>query len=266
MSWSLKLEKRLQPLAIPHVLLALVAGQTFFYLAELIHLVDRSRLVLAWALVAQGEWWRLFSFTLVPPDAHWAFIAFALYMVYFLGSALEDAWGVLHFNLFLLSGWLLTLGAASLAPTMLANNTFIGGSIFLAFAYLNPNYVFYVFLVIPVKVKWLALLTWVFYGIAFFAGGPGARWLVLASVGNFLLFFTPRIVADLRTGKRQADGRALRRSEKVEAAAAGPRHRCVVCGRDSNTHPEEDFRYRADERCYCAEHLRAVLAEEAARK
>lgn len=265
MSWFHKLERRLEPLAIPHVLLAIVAGQTFFYLAELIKLVERSRLVLAGALAAQGEWWRIFSFVLVPPDAHWALIAFALYMVYFLGNSLEEEMGVLRLNLFLLCGWALTVGVAMIAPTMVVNNAFIGGSVFLAFAYLNPTYVFYVFLIIPVQVRWLALITWIFYAISFFLGGLGGKLLVLASTGNFMLFFGARMLRDLRTGRQHAESRRRREVARKEADAAGPQHRCVACGKDSDAFPEEDFRYRADGNCYCAEHLRAVLAQEAQR-
>jgi hypothetical protein len=262
MSWLHKLERRLEPLAVHHVVLALVAGQTFFYLAEMFQLVGRDRLVLAWGMVAQGEWWRLFSFVLVPPNAHWVFIAFALYILYFLGSALEEAWGTLRLNLFLLSGWVLTVAAAWIVPTMIVSNLFIGGSLFLAFAYLNPNYTFHLFLILPVKVKWLAIVMWAFYAITLVGGDMGARVLVLAATGNFFLFFGSRMIDDLRGIKRQA---ARRRSEKVEAAAAGPRHQCCVCAKNSDTHPDEDFRYRADGKCYCEEHLRAAIAEEAKR-
>jgi hypothetical protein len=262
MSWLNKLERRLEPLAVHHVVLALVAGQTFFYLAEMFQLVERSRLVLAWGLVAQGEWWRLFSFVLVPPNAHWAFIAFALYVLYFLGSALEEAWGTLRLNLFLLSGWLLTVAAAWLAPTMVVNNMFVGGSVFLAFAYLNPNYVFHLFLVLPVKVKWLALVMWGFYALAFFTGGAGGRLLVLAATGNFFLFFGARMIDDLRGMRRRAGQASRRRAERVETAAAGPRHRCCVCEKTSDSHPDEDFRYRADGKCYCEQHLREAREAE----
>lgn len=262
MSWLNKLERRLEPLAVHHVVLALVAGQTFFYLAEMLQMVDRSRLVLAWGLVAQGEWWRVLSFTLVPPNAHWVFIAFALYILYFLGSALEEAWGTLRLNLFLLSGWLLTVAAAWLQPTMVVNNMFIGGSVFLAFAYLNPNYVFHLFLILPVKVKWLALVTWGFYALIFVTGGAGARLLVLAATGNFFLFFGARMIDDLKGARRRAGQASLRRAERAEAAAAGPRHRCHVCEKNSDTHPDEDFRYRADGKCYCEQHLREVRAAE----
>lgn len=272
MSFFRKLERTLQPLAVPHVLLALVAGQAFFYLASMIGLVDPARLILAWVLVEQGEWWRLASFPLVPPATNWVFIAFALYILYFLGNALEQEWGTLRLNLFLLTGWALTVGVSVLVPTTMVSNAFIGGSIFLAFAYLNPNYVFYIFFILPVKVKWMALLMWAYFGYVLVAGGMAARLLVLASVGNFLLFFGARIVRDIRTGKRHMDGQLRRRAERREIEAAGPRHRCVVCGKNSDTHPQEDFRYCSKcegDQCYCEEHLRnhvhVVASEPAAR-
>jgi hypothetical protein len=259
MSLLRKLERRLQPLAVPHVILAIVAGQTFFYLTALLGLVDPGRLVLDWKLVTQGEWWRLTSFALVPPASSPIFIAFALYMLYLLGNALEEEWGTLRLNLFLLSGWALTIVASVFVPETIVTNAFIGSSIFLAFAYLNPNYVFYIFFILPVKVKWLALITWLYFGYILITGSMAARLLALASAGNFLLFFGARIISDLRSGKRHMDGQLKRRAAAREAEAAGPRHRCVVCAKNSDTHPQEDFRYCskcAGDQCYCAEHLR----------
>jgi len=255
MSLLPKLERRLQPLALPHVLLALVAGQTFFYIAAMLEVVNLDRLVLNWGLVHLGEWWRLASFALMPPASHWALVAFALYMVYFLGDALEKEWGTLRLNLFLLTGWVLTVGASWIAPEAVMGNGFISGSVFLAFAYLNPNFTFYVFFILPLRVKWLALITWIFYGYTLITGGMVDRLAVLASTGNFLIFFGARIVSDLRTGKRHMEGQRRRAVERREEEAAGPRHCCVTCTKNSDTHPDEDFRYAADDRCYCAEHL-----------
>ncbi|TAG31149.1 MAG: hypothetical protein EAZ36_03230 [Verrucomicrobia bacterium] len=259
MSFFRKFERHLQALALPHAILALVVGQTFFYLSDLLGLIDVSRLVLQWSLVAEGEWWRLASFIWVPPDASPIFIAFALYVLYLLGTALEQEWGELRLNLFLITGWVLTIAAAWLVPQSVVTNAFIGGSIFLAFAYLNPNYVFYIFFILPVKVKWLALLTWLFFAYVIIFGGPAARILALASAGNFLIFFWARIWEDVRTGKRQMSGQLQRRAALREAAAAGARHRCVVCGKNSDSHPNEDFRYCSKcvgDQCYCEEHLR----------
>src|ERR1039458_1082074 len=88
----------------------------------------------------------------------------------FLGSRpgfAEDYWGVFRFNFFLFIGWALTVGAAFLTPAEPATNLFVAGSVFLAFAYLNPDFELVLFFILPVKVKWLALLTWVVYGFEF---------------------------------------------------------------------------------------------------
>src|SRR5690606_287470 len=132
---------------------------------------------------------RVFTFIFVAPNAHWIFIAFLLYFLYFAGSALEAHWGTVRYNLFLWSGFLLTVALACFAPYNVASNVFIGGSIFLAFAHLNPEFTMYVFLVLPVKLKWLALVAWVFYGYTFITGGMATKLGVIAAVGNFLIFF-----------------------------------------------------------------------------
>jgi hypothetical protein len=147
------------------------------------------------------------------------------------------------------------VGACWIAPEAVMGNGFISGSVFLAFAYLNPNFTFYVFFILPVRVKWLALITWGFYGYTLITGGTVNRLAVLASTGNFLIFFGARIVSDLRSGKRHLEGQRRRVVERREAEAAGPRHRCVTCGKNSDTHPDEDFRYTADGQCFCSGHL-----------
>ena len=87
------LERLLGPYAITNITLYLVIGQTFVYLTAMLGMLDVRYLLFVPALVAQGEWWRLVSFVFVPPNAHWLFIAFALYLLYLFGSGLEQAWG-----------------------------------------------------------------------------------------------------------------------------------------------------------------------------
>ena len=141
MPWIKRLERYLEPFAIPHLTLYLVAGQTFVYLSFLLGLLDPAKLMFVAALVVQGEVWRLLTFLFFPPAAHWVLIAFALYFLYFTGSALEQYWGMVRYNLFIFCGYVLTVGLAFVNPEMLATNIFIGGAIFLAFAYLNPDHV-----------------------------------------------------------------------------------------------------------------------------
>jgi hypothetical protein len=83
------------------------------------------------------------------------------------------------------------------------------------------------------------------------------RLSILAAVGNFLLFFGRDLWLDLRTGRRRMQEQARRLRE--ESGETEPRHRCHVCGKNSNDHPELDFRYCsqcAGDQCYCPEHIR----------
>jgi membrane associated rhomboid family serine protease len=258
--WSQTLNRWAQPLAVPHVLLTLVIGQTFFYLTDLLQLFDSSRLLFAWTPVLYGEWWRLFTFPFSPPDVHWIFFAFAVYCLYSFGQALEAEWGTLRFNFFLLVGWIFTVAAGWFAPSSPMSNGFIAGSIFLAFAVLNPNHVFYIYFILPIRAKFLAVITLALYTFSFATGSVSTRLAIAAALGNWLVFLGPHLWQEFRSGRRRLAHRTKHAAAERELSAAGPRHVCVICGKDSDRHPHEDFRYRADDRCYCSEHVRHPLA------
>lgn len=268
MSWSRKLERHLQFLAIPHLLPAILLGQVFFYVVGLFRLFDVSVLQYSWMDVAAGEWWRIFTFPFCPAGCYWVLYAFGVASTYFLGEVLVQEWGALRFNLFLITGWLLTVAAGILMPPAVLSNVFIAGSILLAFAYYHPNYIFNIYFVIPVPVKYLALASLVGYTLAIASGRWSAQLSAGAALGNYVIFMGPSIWRDVKTGRRRQAWRARAREGKREAEASGPRHRCVVCGKTSESHPQEDFRYCskcAGEQCYCSEHLRAHVHIEAPR-
>lgn len=257
--WLHFLDRISRPLAVPHVFSTIVAGQVFFYLVSLLGLFDESRLWFAWGPVLDGEWWRVATFLIAPPAIHWVWFAFAVACLYSLGTALEHEWGTGRFNLFLLLGAVFTIAAAYLTPNRVVGSGFIAGTIFLAFAYLNPNYVFHLYLILPVKAKWLAVLTLLLYTYAFATGGLATKVSVVAALGNCLVFLGPQLLDDIRGGRRRALRLAQQKAVRRAESEAGPRHVCVVCGKNSDTHPDEDFRYRVDDRCYCSEHVRAPL-------
>lgn len=255
MSWFNKLERKLEPFAIPNITLFIIIGQAGLYLAELLGVVDIRRFIFLPALAISGEPWRFLTFIWVPPAMHWAFIAFGLYFLYFAGTALESYWGVFRYNLFLLSGYLLTIGLSFVTPLWPASNVFIGGAIFLAFAYLNPDFQMYVLFVIPVRIKWLALLAWVGYAYSFVTGGLPAKLSVLAATGNFLIFFARDLFLSAR-GSGPLRGGNFR--AKATRDSGEPRHRCHVCGKTDVTDPTLDFRYCskcAGDQCYCPDHI-----------
>jgi membrane associated rhomboid family serine protease len=256
MSWLHTLERRLPFLAAPHVLLAFIIGQVFFYLAAMLQMVDLGRFSLIGAAILGGEWWRAFSYPFLPGGQHVVFFALAVYCLYMFGSAVEREWGTLRLNLFLLSGWLLTLAVAFVLPRAELSNVFLTGTLFLVFARQNPFATVYVLFVLPVQVRFIAYVVWGLYALQFAFGDMPARLLILAATGNFFLFCGRELWQEIRTNRRHARHLASRREERREADAAGPRHRCAACAKTSDSHPDEDFRYRADGTCYCSEHLR----------
>ena len=251
-----RLERFFGRLAIPNISLYLVFGQVLFWSVAFLGFFNLERIALLPAAVRAGEAWRLVTFLFLPPNSQPVFIAFAWYMFWLMGSALEDYWGVFRFNLFLFIGWALTVAVALFFPGSYATNLFLAGSVFLAFAFLNPDFEMLLFFILPVKIKWLALIQWVFYGYALLFGTWPVRFAVLASIGNFLLFFTGDIIQRIKTGRRQMEHRSRQAAAREEESA--PRHRCAVCGKTELTHPQLDFRYCskcAGNECYCSEHL-----------
>ena len=109
------------------------------------------------------------------------------------------------------------------------------------------------FFILPVKIKWLAALTWVGYLLTLIAGSWAARLAVLASVVNFLLFFGRDIRIALRFGHR-----TMAKSAKQFRDSQKAIHCCRVCGATEKTHPNLEFRYCSkcsQKACYCMEHL-----------
>ena len=262
-----RLENTLGRFAVPQVTVAIIAVQVLAYglivskpnpQAEAAVL---ERLLLYPEKVLEGEVWRLATFVAVPPVVGksmlgpiWAFIAW--YVLYLMGTSLEQFWGTLRYNLFLLVWYVATAGVAFLTPSLPTSNVFLEASVLLAFAALFPEFTFLLFVILPVKVKWLALFTCAILALTFAGGDWAVRLAVVASVLNVLLFFWRDILDRIQTSRRRMSRQVAHVTATKEPAF---RHRCSVCGITEKTHPNEDFRYCS--KCgghlaYCSQHLR----------
>lgn len=256
MGWLNSFERKLRWLAIPDLTLYLVIGQGIVYLLSLTRPEEVIyNVMLIPALVLQGQVWRLLTFVFLPPSSHPVFIVFALYLFYLMGTALENYWGAARYTLFLLIGYFATVAVSFLSPQYPSSNVFLGTSVFLAFATLNPDFELALFFILPVKIKWLALLTWVFYGYQVLFGDWLTRWLVGASVVNYLVFFGRDILLAMRTRRWR-----MERKAQEFARQNKPLHTCTTCGVTDKEHPEIAFRYCtkcAGTPCYCEAHLKS---------
>jgi len=248
-------ERKLERFAIHDLTLYLVGGQGLALLLGLTMPGFVNNMLLIPEAVMNGQWWRLISFVLTPPSGNPIFAAFALYLLFFMGRSLENQWGTLRYNLYVLIGFLMTIAVSFVFPYGVASNTYITGSIFLAFAYLFPNFEIMLFFVLPVKIKWLAVVTWILYAISFATGDWLTRLLILAAVTNFFVFFGKDIFYSVRHGHRK-----VKQQASVIASREQARHTCTVCGITDKSHREMDFRYCT--KCdppvaYCMDHLNA---------
>jgi hypothetical protein len=249
-----RLERKFRRYAVPNVTMIIIMGQVLSYILSMSKPQLASQMTLLPRLVLDGEVWRLGTFCFVPPASNPFFFFIAMMIFHMMGSALEQTWGTARYNLFLICGYVATVAVAFVYPDLEATNMFIGTSVFLAFAWLYPDYVFHIMFILPVKVRWLAVLTWIGLIYALIVGEMQTRLFVLAGVANFLLFFGEEIILRVRS-----KGRRVQQKAQVAADSKKPKHQCVVCGADDKSDPTLEFRYCSKcegAPCYCENHIR----------
>ena len=146
-----------------------------------------------------GHFWRILTFLIFYPAStgfgsiFWAIFGIMVY--YSIGRTLEYLWGNFRYNFFFFSGVILYNVAGILiylltGVSLQLNPTYMGFSIFLAYALTLPDTVFYLYFFIPIKAKYLALLETLLY-LYFLAvsRSPGEKLSIVLSFANVMLFF-----------------------------------------------------------------------------
>ena len=198
MNWLDKVERKMRWFAVPNLMMLLSGLMLAVFLLE-IALPEEAvsqYLWLDWYAVRSGQIWRVLSFLILPPAASPFFLLFSLYFFCLMGNGLESQWGTSKFTLFYTVGALGTIIGSLF--TGFATNQYLNLSLFLAFAAIYPNYTVMVFFILPVKVKYLALLDVLLYLYLFFQIGWPERVALLLSLANVLLFFSPDIFRHIR--------------------------------------------------------------------
>ena len=240
-------------------------------------------LALDFGQVLKGQVWRLITFMMQPPvedlsGANLLLCMVALAFYYWVFNALEKALGSFRLNLYYFSGVLLNVIISliyfiviyCITGQMLPTNTsllYVNDSLFLAFAVLFPNVTVYLMMMIPVKMKWAAVVLGGFmlydFGrleyILFMVSPLIAVFYFLAFCVSFLNF----IIFVVAIKKSKSTGKAHKKVKKafdrqVVMSKAGARHKCCICGRTELD--DENLEFRFCSRCsgnkeYCNVHL-----------
>lgn len=298
--WLNKMERKFGRFAIPDLTRYLVGLYTLGAILGMAYEVGLLKvdvyytwLCLDLNAVLHGQIWRLFTF-LIEPYGFSTGASFLINVIFFLvqvnlfflfGRSLEQAWGTFRYNLYILSGYLLNILAAILlfaSPLHIevyySGFQYIYWAMFFAFALISPDTELLFYFVLPIKVKWLALLDAAFMlyqifshirsGIYYMSVGISQYYqaglahismavAIIVAMANFLLFFFMTRNYGRFSSKNVKRRRDFQR-RSAQASWQGVRHQCAICGRTSDDSPDLEFRYCS--KCegnyeYCSEHL-----------
>lgn len=258
MDWIDRLEAKYGRHAIDGLVRVVVALNAAVFVLYLVYPDVLKLLYLDRALVMRGEIWRLVTYIFIPSLGNWwlmpdyLWLVFWLMFMWMLGEGLEHAWGSFKLNVFYLAGMIGTTVAAFFFGTSY-NNVMLNLSLLFAFATIYPDYQILIFLVIPVRIKWVAWFSFAGVMMTFLGGSFAARMAILVSLANYLLFFGPTIVALVR--QRSAITTRRQRFEKDLMPETESLHRCEMCGKTELSDENLDFRVAGDGNEYCVEHL-----------
>ena len=268
-NWLDKMERRFGRYAIRNLTMYLLAGYAIGYLLSFTMPQLLTYFTLEPALILKGQVWRLLSWVIIPPNDNIIFVIFMMLLYYSLGNTLESYWGAFRYNVYIFSGILFTVIGAFIVNGLIGGLTgfgslystyYINMSIFLACASIMPDYQLLLYGIIPIKMKWLAVLDVVLLAVDAVQGGLIIRIVILASLLNFNIFFFCNRNLRGHSPKQAARRKKFQKqiSRPQNQYAGGAKHRCAVCGRTELDNPTLEFRYCS--KCngnyeYCQDHL-----------
>ena len=287
-----KLERKFGKYAINNLTLYLMIAYAIGYVLNVLNPDVYALLELNPALVMKGQVWRLFTWVCTNPQDLGIFLIFMFFFYYWIGTTLERYWGTFKYNLYMFSGYFfMTIGAmltyvitnAMGSPINMSVSTYyINLASFLAFATLFPNVQVMLYMIIPLRIKWLAIVDVIFigiellqyasiltkysteefaliyalYGIDYKSMAWAGIFSIVMALLNFFIFFLAT-----RNYNRINPAEIKRKKEfkkQVRANSGITKHKCAICGRTDEDSPNLSFRFCS--KCegnyeYCEDHL-----------
>ena len=277
MNFLNKMERKIGKYAIPNLMIYLIAAYCIGFVIYTVNPNFMLMLTLSPYHILHGQVWRLITWILMPTDTRVFSLLIMALLYYQLGSALERSWGTFRFNVYIFGGMLFTVIGAfilygiyaaagtgsletiSLISSLTFTTNYINLTIFLAFAVMYPEMQILLFFIIPVKMKWMAVVYAVLIAINLILTSWGGRIAIIMSILNFLIFFLST------RNYRRVSPKEIHRKQEFKAQMREPRrgsmvtkHKCAVCGRTELDDPNLEFRFCS--KCdgnyeYCQDHL-----------
>lgn len=270
------MEKKYGRYAIKNLIIYLLAAYALGYVLLLTAPTVYGYLELNPELVMKGQVWRLITWVCTVPESFSFFILFMFMFQYFIGSSLERYWGSFRYNCYIFSGiFFMTISTMIVywitGISMSPSTYYINMASFLAFAVCFPDVQVYFMMIIPLKIKWLAIIDVIYMAYEFIAVGQysvygaagqklvwATRVSIIVSVLNFILFYFGTRNMKRFAPKEMHRKYTYKKSVKAASPAGGTKHKCAICGRTEKDGDNLVFRYCS--KCngnyeFCQEHL-----------
>lgn len=276
MNWIDKLERKFGRFGVENLTMYVIICYVVGYFLAYFNPSLLSLLSLEPALILRGQIWRIITWVIYPPSMSnvlWFVIAI-VFFYYPIGTSLERTWGSFRYTLYIFSGILFSVIGAFILYFItgaygigsLFNTYYISLSVFLAYALSYPDMQILLWFVIPIKMKWMAIVYGVMVLYDMITYLRMGLWVyvvpIIASLLNFVLFFfSTRNVQRYNpkeVHRRREFKKAVAQSRVNPATGGITKHKCAICGRTEKDDPNLEFRFCS--KCngnyeYCQDHL-----------
>lgn len=181
------------------------------------------------------------------------FLYFGVMFVFMVSDGLENAWGSFKTSIFYYTGILAIIGMNFVFPYGFPGSSLmLYGAAFLAFATLFPRVEILMFLILPVQIRFLGMLTG---GLILYNAlkHPVMLPFYLLGYANYLIWAA--LPALRGTARVIEAGKRRKRFNAAKQPASQAFHTCEVCDKTDVSDPYLEFRIGADGREYCTDHL-----------
>ncbi len=286
MNFIQKLERKFGKYAIRGLTKYIIAAYIVGYILYAVSMVTGSSFMAYLTLdpyaIMHGQIWRIVSWLLMPPSTLNFFTIIMLICYYQLGTILEKVWGDFMYDFYIFFGFIMTIVGSFIIYFVSVGSApewgeyvgqligasfstyYVSLSIFLGFAMTFPEQQMLLFFIIPIKIKWLAIVDVAYLTYLMIIGGMSIRVQIICSLASTIIFFIMTRKYAFNGARSNAQSRQRSREFKKAMGqgqakqAQGSRHKCCICGRTELTNPELEFRYCS--KCngnyeYCSDHL-----------
>jgi membrane associated rhomboid family serine protease len=169
-----------------------------------------------WNAVLHGEVWRVVTWQFTQAGRGWLEVLslfVTLLLLYMMGSAVEEQWGTRHFVMLFLVSTLVSAGFAAWMGISLLGTYFVYYTLLFVYAAAFPQTTLFLFGVIPVRFRLIALVSFAALLVGVVRGGGANVAALLGATAGFLYFVLLRVRIVIVTAEQASTEAAVPRTD-----------------------------------------------------